>query len=253
MSGAAIGKSLVRKRNGLSPSLLLTGAVVALALPSAVLAFSSNFDTPAESFSPRGEISGLMPASVDSRLARTITLRGTNTGQQFHFTPAGSPNRPGRAVTVAIRVDEQTARAISVGKPLGDAPASGGIGGLRIAPTAYSLGVARGYQTFTMPSELRRTDAPELSAFRLGSTAKDEPARLNARIALDEREKTGRAPRTLEANGEQTVDVGGSYRLSRNIDVTAGVRYSQERDRLLPLVDGQKDGQAVYVGTQFRF
>jgi hypothetical protein len=253
VNGASRSAGPARKRSGGNPALLLAGAVVALALPSAVLAFSSNFDAPAESISPRGELSGLMPASVDSRLARTITLRGANAGQQFHFTPAGSANRPGRAVTVAVRVDEQTARAISVRKPQGDMPVSGGIGGLRIAPTAYSLGVSRGYQTFTMPSDARRADAPDLAAFRLGAGGAGEPARLNARIALDEREKTGRAPRTLEGNGEQTVDVGGSYRLSRNINVTAGVRYSQERDRLLPLVDGQKDGQAVYVGTQFRF
>jgi len=35
--------------------------------------------------------------------------------------------------------------------------------------------------------------------------------------------------------------------------VTAGVRYSQERDRLGPLTDGTQDSQAVYLGTQFRF
>jgi len=245
----AVSGSIRGRRGSVNPAMLLTGAVLALALPSAVLAFSSNFSAPSPSISPRGEIDGLVPASVDPGLARTITLRGANEGQQFHFTPAGLASRPGRAVTVAIRVDEQTARAISVRKPLGDTPLGGGT--LRIAPTAYSLGVARGYQNFTAPVG-RKADSPDLSSFRLGNGA-DEPSRLNARIALDEREKTGRAPRTLEGNGEQTVDVGGSYRLTRNINVTAGVRYSQERDRLLPLVDGQKDGQAVYVGTQFRF
>ena len=49
------------------------------------------------------------------------------------------------------------------------------------------------------------------------------------------------------------VDVGGSFRLTRNLDVTAGVRYQQERDlRALPELDKQ-DSQAVYIGTQFRF
>ncbi len=54
----------------------------------------------------------------------------------------------------------------------------------------------------------------------------------------------------------QTVDVGGSFRLSPNLDVTAGVRLSQERDRLDrldPLTNSVKDSQAVYVGTQIRF
>ena len=49
------------------------------------------------------------------------------------------------------------------------------------------------------------------------------------------------------------MDLGGSYRLTRNFDVTAGVRYSSERDRLRPLTDGKQDSQAVYVGTKFRF
>ena len=49
------------------------------------------------------------------------------------------------------------------------------------------------------------------------------------------------------------TDVGGAYRVTRNLDVTAGVRYSQDRERLKPLTDGKQDSQAVYVGTQFRF
>ena len=41
--------------------------------------------------------------------------------------------------------------------------------------------------------------------------------------------------------------------MSRNLDLTAGVRVTSDRDRLLPLTDGKQDSQAVYVGTQFRF
>ena len=53
---------------------------------------------------------------------------------------------------------------------------------------------------------------------------------------------------------DQTVDLEGSYRLTRNLDVTAGVRYSQDRSRLTTLVEPAKqDSQAVYIGTQFRF
>jgi opacity protein-like surface antigen len=61
------------------------------------------------------------------------------------------------------------------------------------------------------------------------------------------------APPHAGSNGEQTVDVGGSYRVTRNFDVTAGVRYSQDRDRLKPTSDAKSDSQAVFVGTQFRF
>ncbi|MBC2664466.1 hypothetical protein H7F51_02915 [Novosphingobium flavum] len=232
---------------------MLSAAVVALALPSAVLAFTSNFDLRETNLAAPAEGS-LIPATVDPEMARSIRIGALGRGQMFRFTPAGSTNRADRAVTVAVRVDPATARAISVGKPIGDAPLSGGAAALRIASTAYSLGVSRGYQSFTLPgTDKIRADMPELSAFRLHSGVPDEPSRLNARISLDEREKTGRAPRTLEGSGEQTVDVGGSYSLTRNLDVTAGVRYSQDRDRLLPQSDATKDNQAVYVGTQFRF
>jgi hypothetical protein len=49
------------------------------------------------------------------------------------------------------------------------------------------------------------------------------------------------------------VDLGGSYRLTRNLNVPAGVRSTTDRDRLAPLSDSRKDNQAVYVGTQFKF
>ena len=52
---------------------------------------------------------------------------------------------------------------------------------------------------------------------------------------------------------QDRVDVGGSYRVTEHLDVTAGVRYAEDRERLLPLTDGKQDGQAVYVGTQIRF
>jgi hypothetical protein len=49
------------------------------------------------------------------------------------------------------------------------------------------------------------------------------------------------------------LDVGGSYRLTRNLDLTAGVRYRSDRERLLRAKDERRDSQAVYVGTAFRF
>ena len=76
---------------------------------------------------------------------------------------------------------------------------------------------------------------------------------FQSHIALEQDDLAGSAPRTLEGAGTQRVDLGGSYRLSRNLDVTAGVRIKQDRDRLGPLTDGIEDDQAVYVGTQIRF
>jgi hypothetical protein len=101
--------------------------------------------------------------------------------------------------------------------------------------------------------DIKRIEMPDLASFRPSEGVKDKPSRLQPRIALESDSRTGRSPRTLEGAGEQTVDLGAGYRLSRSLNVTAGVRLSQERDRLAPLTDAVRDDQAVYVGTQFRF
>lgn len=245
----AIGKTT--RQIGVSPAALITGAVVLLALPSAVLAFSANFESHGQDL-----VQGSRAAtftSADPRLARQISVASLPKGQVFRFTPAGISARASRSVTVAVRVDAQTARAITVSKGNGAAAQAGGLAPLRLAPTAYSLGMTRGNQGFALPSEIRRIDMPDLSAFTPSAGAKDSPSRFNPRLSLDAREKAGRSPRTFGANGDQTVDLGGAYSVGKNIDVTAGVRYQRERDRLTPLTDGKQDSQAVYVGTQFRF
>lgn len=56
----------------------------------------------------------------------------------------------------------------------------------------------------------------------------------------------------LERSKNVELDVSGSYSITRNLDVKAGVRYKADRDRV-ELLENQKDSQAVYVGTAFRF
>ena len=51
-----------------------------------------------------------------------------------------------------------------------------------------------------------------------------------------------------------SLDVGGSYSIARNLDVTAGLRYrAEQRDRLQIIDDGRRDSQAVYIGTAIKF
>ena len=247
-----------RKRGGCGGTVLLLGAVSLLALPSAVLAISHGFESPDEAPAlVRGEF---VPAQVDPRLARSITVRALSSRDRtYRFTPAATPSGSDSAVTVAVRVDGRTASALKlVGSVMPPAtPAKSG--GLAIAPTAYSLGAARGYRTFAQntgpvaASPILRAQMPDLAAYQPKEAAgADKPSRFAPRVELDEREKTGRSPRTFEQS-DQTVGVGGSYRVTRNLDLTAGVRVTSDRDRLLPLTDGKQDNQAVYVGTQFRF
>ena len=242
-----------RKPGGTTAAMLLCGAVSVLALPSAVLAFAARFDAGLPDGTASAGSSGFIPAEVDPRLARSITVRALAKGHSFRFTPAAVPNGMDRSVvTVAVRLNEGNALALR--QPVID-PAAASVA-LRIAPTAYSLGAARGYRSFaqnTAPAApIRQLAAPDLASYTPRPGVASDPSRFAPRIALDEREKTGRSPRTFEQSDQQ-VDLGGSYRVTRNLNVTAGVRYSSDRDRLRPLTDGRQDSQAVYVGTQFRF
>ena len=245
-----------RKLGGKSSALLLCGAVSLLALPSAVLAFAATFGADLPGGVATAGNSGFIPSEVDPRLARSITVRALAKGQSFRFTPAAVPTGMDRSVvTVAVRLNDGGGQSLAL-----RAPAAGDAGeastALRIAPTGYSLGAARGYRSFAQnavpATPIRQLAAPDLASYQPKPGVAADPSRFAPRIALDEREKTGRSPRTFD-QADQQVDLGGSYRVTRNLNVTAGVRYSSDRDRLRPLTDGRQDSQAVYVGTQFRF
>lgn len=232
--------------------MLLATAGLAFGAPSAGLAYValSGDARPADN----SNIGIFTPASVDPGLAMRVAQRGFDS--KVRFTPAGTTGKRERTVTVAVRVDGDTARAITFRSAIESAGAGEGLSSL--APTRYNLGTARGYKSFArpiaMPEGVRSIEMPDLATFTPSEgSAVDKPSRFQPRIALEPNGKAGRAPNTLEALGSQTVDLGGAYRVTRNLDVTAGVRLSQERDRLTPLTDAQQDSQAVYVGTQFRF
>lgn len=247
-------------RAGMATGALLAGAVGMLALPSAVLAFSTRFDPGPIAATNADAASAL--ESTAARLAGPIPIRSLAKGALYPFTPAGTPNRPDRSVTVAVRVDPATARAILVRGARLPQTAETTVLPLRLAPSAFNLGVSRGYHNFAQElaannsasTDGRKPEISDIQSFSLVPSGSAASPRLSPRIVLDEKQAAGRAPRTFAGDSENQVDVGGSYRLTRNINVTAGVRYSsQERERLQPLTDGKQDAQAVYLGTQFRF
>lgn len=232
------------------PLLALAGAVM-LGLPTASLAVVGM----GSSIGDDGAFGIFTPASVDPDLAARVAEKARAKG--IRFTPAGSSAElRSKTVTVAVRVDAETANAVSVRSAIDAAPGAGN-SLTSIQSSKFNLGTARGYQSFARPSELpssvRDLSVPDLAEFEPAQpTAQSKPSRLQPRIALEDKAIAGRSPNTLDAL-EAQVDVGGSFSLSPNLDVTAGVRYSQERDRLAPLTNSQQDSQAVYVGTQIRF
>lgn len=252
----ARAESTRRKSGNPAGAALLFATVAMLALPSAVLAFSSRLDA-LQATTPEID-RGFQPASVDPRLARSITVRALSRDGTFRFTPAATPSRPDGAVTVAVRVDGRAFGKLGMRTSAAIEAAQAKPGGLGIAPTAYSLGATRGYRSFAHApnpapaAQFHAVEMPDLATYQPKQAAAAKPSRFAPRLELDEREKTGRSPRTFEQS-DQTVGVGGSYRVTRNLDVTAGVRVTSDRDRLLPLTDGKQDNQAVYVGTQYRF
>ncbi|MCE3519468.1 hypothetical protein LXJ58_32465, partial [Escherichia coli] len=58
----------------------------------------------------------------------------------------------------------------------------------------------------------------------------------------------------VEEAPSYSLDLSSSYSLTRHIDLTAGMRYRSDRERLARLGDDdRRDSQSVYVGTAFRF
>ena len=235
----------------------LACGALALAVPSAGLALVGQ-GVPARAAAALDglRIGMFTPATVDPDLAARVAGKARLRG--IHFTPASAPPISGnRTVTVAIRVDDDTARALSVRKELDTTPGrSLALGGFDAGK--FQLGSARGYKSFArtvdLSANVRTLAMPDLAQFEPSrSKAEDKPSRLQPRIEFVGREIAGRSPNTLDSTAAQTVGVGGSFRLSPTLNVTAGVRYSQERERIDPVTNSVQDSQAVYVGTQIKF
>lgn len=185
------------------------------------------------------------PAAADPRLA-AIFAKGGLDGGDFRFTPSET-RRDNRAVTVAVRT--RTSRPSEVADHGSDAATVG------LAPIAYNLGVSLGWKRFAISGDVAKVDL----AGRPGSREAADVA-----VTYDMKKFTGRvkasadrpvegAPRLVDTGPSYSLDVGGSYSLTRNLAVTAGVRYRTDRDRLTQINDDRRDSQAVYLGTAFRF
>ena len=184
------------------------------------------------------------PAAADPRLAAVFARGGMDTSG-FRFTPAET-RRDSRAVTVAVRARTNRAEAPRT------AAAEVGVG---LAPIAYNLGVAVGWRRFGIAGDVKRVDMAGQPGGREAAdvTVTYAGERVTGRVkAVADRPFAAVAPR-IEDQRSYSLDVGGSYRLTGNLDVTAGLRYRTERDRLVRLDDNRRDSQAVYVGTAFRF
>jgi hypothetical protein len=193
---------------------------------------------------------GFTPAISDPRLAAELARRGVQPNS-FRLTPATVAIGNGsKAVRVAIR-----ARAAPDGDVVRRASAPSALSVTAITPTVYDLGVSVGWKRFAVSGDVDRVRGGAVPGGR--ETAQVgvsyQLSRFTARVEAGAVRADPDTPRLLAENDSYTVGVGGSYRLARNLDVTGGVRYKIQNDRLQPLADQRRDSQAVYVGTAFRF
>jgi hypothetical protein len=189
------------------------------------------------------------PAVADPRLAAELARRGLNAGS-FRFTPAATQGEPGKALRVAVRArsagPSEAVRRVAVASE-GTVTA--------ITPTAYNLGVSVGWKRFALSGDVARIqggpvvndrEAAEVGVSYIGK-------RFTVRGEVGADRSTALQQRIIPVEDGYTVGVGGSYSLSRNLDVTGGVRYRVQRDRIETIADQRRDSQAVYIGTAFRF
>ncbi|WP_294329554.1 hypothetical protein [uncultured Sphingomonas sp.] len=193
---------------------------------------------------------GFTPAAADPKLAAVLARSGMN-GAGFRFTPAESRTGSNRSVTIAVRAASN--RAVETASRLPAAkPAS-----VSLAPIAYNLGVAVGWRRFAVSGDVTHID---MAGLQPGSRDRSEVAvsyagkRVSGRIAASEDKPLAGTPVLIGDKPSYSLDIGGSYAISRRLDVTAGVRYKSERDRLIQFNDeGRRDSQSIYIGTAFRF
>lgn len=185
------------------------------------------------------------PAAGDPRLAALFAKSGFG-GTDFRFTPAET-RHDSRAVTVAVR--SRTNRSADAPQVAANsAPVVG------LAPIAYNLGVAVGWKRFAVAGDIGRIDLAGQPGGREGADValSYTAPRWSGRVKAAADRPIEGTPRAMAELPSYSVDLGGSYSLMRNLDVTAGLRYRSDRDRLTR-VDDRRDSQAVYVGTAFRF
>ncbi|MEO8455976.1 MAG: hypothetical protein ABI454_12535 [Sphingomicrobium sp.] len=198
----------------------------------------------AVSFDP---ISSFTPANADPRLAAALAGKGLAL-TDFKFTPAPAKGRPSQ-VRVAIRAPTTA----PVQTKLADSSMTA-VNAL--APTSYNLGVALGWKRFAISGDVASVkDAnPALGGRESAIVGVSYSLkRFTGRVAVGAERSDGRALPALRKGDNYSLDVGGSYSLSRQIALTGGVRYNLERERMPALQDVRRDSQAVYVGTAFKF
>jgi hypothetical protein len=190
------------------------------------------------------------PANADPKLAASLAGKGLSL-TDFKFTPAPAKGRPSQ-VRVAIRARAPAAK----GNRLTDANEAAVSAVSTLAPVSYNLGAAVGWKRFAVAGDVGKVSDPDPAKGGRESAVVGVSYSLKkftGRLAVGAERTSGAPLPALRKDDNVSVDLGGSYSLSRRVAVTGGVRYQIERDRMAAIKDDRRDSQAVYVGTAFKF
>lgn len=187
------------------------------------------------------------PVTADPRQAALFgRIGGGFSEPSYRFTPSGSSSQ--RAVTVAIRARSNRPSGNAVLVTNSSALSAG------LAPSAYSLGASLGWKRFALSGDFAHID---------GGVVRDSRDVADIGLSYSGSKWSTRllfgAERAKESSiiggpdEALSVDLGGSYSLTRNLQLSGGVRYKTQRDRFDLSSDDRRDSQAIYIGTAFKF
>lgn len=199
------------------------------------------------SLSNLGGIGSFTPTNADPRLVASYAKASLPSSHSFRFTPTSGSMSGSRSVTIAVRAN-------------GSLQDRGVPSVLSITPVAYNLGVSRGWKKFALPDSVGKLELPPMALETSASKVEGADGfslagkkKFSTSVQLDSERPIASSPQTLAGEGAISVDLAGSYSLTRNLDLKAGVRYQGSMNRLAPLTDDRQDSQAVYIGTAFKF
>ncbi|MGP7795733.1 hypothetical protein [Sphingomonas sp. CLY1604] len=229
-------------------AVMMTGALVATGIVVAPAFGASERSRPVKRVAPVRFAGAFTPAAADPRLAAAIA-RGGLDSSEFRFTPAEA-RQDKRAVTVAVRARSNRTALVDAGRAAAVPTPTVGI-----QPIAYNLGVSVGWKRFAVSGAMNRIDLGPIPGSRESTDVAltYRAGRASSRLQAVADRPLENTPKLTQELPSYSVDVSSSYALTRNLDVTAGMRYRSDRERLARLDDTRHDSQSVYVGTAFRF
>ena len=234
----------IRGHSSFGGGALALAALFAVSAAPADAKVRRHHHAPAAVAAPAFAFNSFTPAAADPRFS--FGVGDAYSEGAFRFTPSNvSSNR--RAITVAVRsraiTRQQAARAMVL-------PNDG------LAPSAYSLGASIGWKRFALSGDVQKMDGGLLpngrEAVDLGLIFSGKRWATELEVA-GERASGPHMPVGPSIDHSFTVGLGGSYAVSRRLNVTGGVRYKQQHDQVEALTDDRRDSQSVYLGTTFKF